>query len=84
VPSLVGDMCPSAPFSFVERLMLQQADTVNCSNSCADIHVLGKDDDGGGDDDDDDDDKCQDITPTGPGPLPYKYFAIHQSQRRYH
>ena len=82
MPSLVGDMCPSAPFSFVERLMQQQADTVNCSNSCADIHVLGKDDDDGGGDDDDD--KCQDITPTGPGPLPYKYFAIHQSQRRYH
>ena len=40
MPSLVGDMCPSAPFSFVERLMLQQADTVNCSNSCADTHVL--------------------------------------------
>jgi len=33
-------MCPSAPFSFVERLMLQQADIVNCSNSCADTHVL--------------------------------------------
>jgi hypothetical protein len=33
-------MCPSAPFSFVERLMLQQDDTVNCNNSCAGIHVL--------------------------------------------
>lgn len=40
MPSLVGDMCPSAPFSFVERLMLQQDDTVNCNNSCAGIHVL--------------------------------------------
>ena len=40
MPSLVGDMCPSAPFSFVERLMLQQADIVNWSNSCADTHVL--------------------------------------------
>jgi len=40
------------------------------------------------DDDDggvvDDDDKCQDITSNGPGPLPYKYFAIPQSQRCYH
>jgi hypothetical protein len=33
-------MCPSAPFSFVERLTLQQDDAVNCNNSCAGIHVL--------------------------------------------